>query len=420
MKIFERLFLYIRLWFVLSQRTSRKLDLVDFFFVLISILSIALLAFMISEISISDKEARNLFYNKHIFFGFLNFLNSYFEQSDYIVKAPLLILHFFNLMLLYGICRHTLKHKSHSLICILIYTALPGVNLSALLLFESSWIIFFTFLVGYIYTRYKKTPWFLLFVLSFSIPDVIILFLGIAVFMLKNKNFKGFAFSLLCLGLNICISNFNISGRPQAYFLETLAQIAVLYSPLLFIYYVYSIYWGIIHKNNPLSYIAGTGIVFCIILSLRQNINFYTLVPQSLIALPIMAQCFLNDLKIRLPQFRKQHYFSASIVILFLILQTGFIFGNKVTYFFSNKPNFASSYYFAKEIATQLKRLDITAIRTQSISLRLQLRYYGIKDNQNLLLISTKDKKSADIIVSYNNTPIYLFKIQKAPNAKSF
>lgn len=419
MKIFEKAFLYIRIWFALSQKTSRKLDLIDLFFFLISFFSIALLAFMIGEISISDKEARNLFYSDHIFFNFLNFLNSHFQQNDYAIKIPLLVLHFFNLMLLYGICRHTLKHKSYSLICILIYIALPGVNLSALLLFESSWIIFFTFLVGYIYVRYKKIPWVLLFILSFLISGIIILFLGIAVFLLKNKNFKGFAFCLLCLVLNVYISHFNIGGRPQTYFLETLAQIAVLYSPLLFIYYAYSIYWGMIHKNNLLCYIAGTSVVFCILLSLRQNINFYTLVPQSLIALPIMVQCFLNDLKVRLPQFRKRHYFFASIVILFLILQIGFIFGNKVTYFFSNKPNFASSYYFAKEIATQLKRLDITAIHTQSISLRLQLSFYGIKDNRGLALIPTKDKRHADIIVSYNNTPIYLFKIQKV-NAKSF
>lgn len=411
--LFKDILLYIRLWINLSHKTSRKLDIIDLFFILIAVFSSVIILTMFHQLSLSEKELNNLFYNNHFFFEFLRTLIKFFGTNDFVLKLPLLILHILNLMLLYGICRHTLKNKSHSLICIMIYILLPGVNLSAILLIECSWIIFLTFFVGYIYTRYQKIPIILLAILSIATSGATILLIAIAIFSLKNKQNKIFIFCIACLAINWYLYDFNIGGKPQAYFLETLAQIAILYSPLLFIYYAYSIYWSLRHQNTILPYIAATSIVFCIILSLRQNINFYILIPQSLVALPIMIQCFMNDLKVRLPQFRKNHYVFASLILLFLVLQTSVIFGNKITYLFSNKPNFASNYYFAKEIAMELKKLNINAIHTTSPSLRKQLAFYGIKDNKNLILLPSKSLKKSDIIISYNNTPIYLFQIYK-------
>lgn len=411
--LLKDIFLYVRLWINLSHKTSRKLDIIDLFFILIVIFSSGIIIIMFHELSLSEKELNNLFHNNHFFFGFLRILVEFFGKNDFILKLPLLILHIFNLMLLYGICRHTLKNKSHSLICIMVYILLPGVNLSVILLIECSWIIFLTFFIGYIYTRYKKIPILLLAILSIATAGATILLVAIAIFSLKNKQNKIFVYCIICLAVNWYLYDFDIGGKPQTYFLETLAQIAILYSPILFIYYAYSIYWSLRHQNTILPYIAATSIVCCIILSLRQNINFYILIPQSLVALPIMIQCFINDLRIRLPQFRKNHFIFASLILFFLILQTSIIFGNKITYFFSNKPNFASNYYFAKEIATELKKLNINAIHITSSSLRKQLAFYGIRDNKNLVLLPSKSLKKSDIIISYNNTPIYLFQIYK-------
>ncbi|MCE3039744.1 hypothetical protein [Helicobacter anatolicus] len=402
--------LYIRLWFNLTHQTSRKLDFIDILFIFIAGCSVLLFIFMINELSLSEKEVKNFFNNSSLLFVCSRWLTQYFSQTDLIAKTPLLVLHFFNLMLLYGICRHILKHKSDSLVAIFIYILLPGVNFATLFLIESNQIIFTTLAVGYIITRYKKIPIILLLILSLFSAGTIIVVLGIAVFALRNKHYKTFLFCLLCAGINYFIYDLDINGKPQGYILDTLGQMAMLYSPLLFIYYAYSIYWGIIHKNSPLAYIAGSSIIFCILLSLRQDINFYTLIPQSLIGIPILIQCFFNDLRTHLPQFRTKHYILSSLIIIFLFCETSLFLGNKITYLFSQKPNFASNYYFTKEIAQQLKDMHITAIKTNS-SLAMQLEFYGIYKSHTPELLPTKTNNS-DITIIYNGRAIKKYNIK--------
>ncbi|SQH71689.1 hypothetical protein [Helicobacter mustelae] len=415
MNLFKSLVLYLRLWFHLTHQTSRRLDIMDILFVCIACSWLFLLLFMVGEISLSQKEAWNFFFNEDPFFtafrAIFHALAFLRLGGDYTLKIPLLFLNICNLFLLYGICRHTLRHKCDSLIAILICITLPAVNFSALLLVESGWVLFLSLLICYFLTRYKQVPLFLLFFLALLSSGVLILSLGIALFMLKTKHYKTAIFCLACAILNYCLYDFGIDGIPRGYFLDTLGQLALLYSPLLFVYYVYSIYWGIVHKQSLLAYIAGTSLVFCILLSLRQNIDFYTLAPQSLVGIPVMVQCFLNDLRTHLPQFRTKHYIISSILLFALFLQTAMIFGNKITYFFSDKPNFAANYYFSKEIARALKDYGITAIKAPK-SLTLPLQFYGIQKGGDFILEPTKSKK-ADIQIRYNHTAIVRFNLEK-------
>ena len=411
-RLFKSLLLDFRLYRSRTQKTSRKLDIIDLFFCLIAALSLGVLAFMIGELSLSDREVKNFFNDPHLFFSLMRYLAESFGQNDFTLKLPLLFLHFLNLNLLYGISRHMLRHKSDSLICVLIYALLPGVNLGALFLVESSWITFFSLLVGYIYVRYKTLPLLLLSLLALLSSGAMVLLLGIGIFTLKHQRIKTFLLCMVGAGLNFYLFDFDVGGRPETYFLGTLGRIAMLYSPLLFLYYAYSIYWGLRQKDNLLAYISATSIAFCIILSLRQNINFYILIPQSLLALPVMLQCFLTDLRVRLPQFRKGHYIFAGLVLVLLLAQSGILLGNKITYLFSPKPNFASSYYFAKEIASELKARRITAIHTPSTALRTQLRFYGIGDSKTLSLLPTYPSKKADISIAYNGRIISSFSIK--------
>ena len=411
-RLFKSLLLDFRLYRSRTQKTSRKLDIIDLFFCLIAALSLGVLALMVGELSLSDREVKNFFNDPHLFYSLMRYLAESFGQNDFTLKLPLLFLHFLNLNLLYGISRHMLRHKSDSLICVLIYALLPGVNLGALFLVESSWITFFSLLVGYIYVRYKTLPLLLLSLLALLSSGAMVLLLGIGIFTLKHQRIKTFLFCMVGAGLNFYLFDFDVGGRPETYFLGTLGRIAMLYSPLLFLYYAYSIYWGLRQKDNLLAYISATSIAFCIILSLRQNINFYILIPQSLLALPVMLQCFLNDLRVRLPQFRKGHYIFAGLVLVLLLAQSGILLGNKITYLFSPKPNFASSYYFAKEIATELKARKIAAIHTPSTALRTQLRFYGIGDSKTLSLLPTYPSKKADISIAYNGRIISSFSIK--------
>lgn len=409
--LFKIIFLYPKLWIYLSKKTSRKFDSIDALFGVIILGIYTFLIFMIEETSISEREAKNFFENPDFLYVFARWICSIFGQNDLALKSPMLALHFINLSLLYGICRRIFRKKQDSLYVILIYGLLPGANFSALIFSQSAWIASFSLFVGYIYTRYKKFPLVLIALVSMLDSGAFVLLLGAGGFFIIRKDLKTALTCLICLGINLYLYGLDIGGRPQAYFLETLGQIAMLYSPILFIYYIYSIYWGL-RKGSFLSYIAASSILCCFLLSFRQNIDFYTLIPQSLIGLPVMAQCFLNDLRMHLKPFRKPYYFFASCALLALVLQSSITFGNKLTYIFSSRPNFASSYYFSKEIANALKSRGITAISAPA-NLQYQLRFYGIPKSPHFFLTPVKKNSKADITISYAKREIHHFKITK-------
>lgn len=410
-KFFRLIVVYPLLWVRLSKETSRKFDFLDVCFFLMALVSCTFLVFMIQETSISEREARNFFENPHIIYVFSRWLCSIFGQNDLTLKFPMLVLHFINLSLLYGICRRRFQKKYDSLYAVLIYILLPGANFSALFFSQSAWIVSFTLFVGYIYTRYQKLPLILIALVGLLDSGAFVLLLGACSFFISRKDLKNTLICVLCILINLYFYNPDIGGRPQTYFLETLGRIAMLYSPPLFVYYTYSIYWGF-RKKDFLSYIAATSLLYCFLLSFRQNIDFYTLVPQSLIGLPVMLECFLNSLRSRLQSFRKVHYFFAASALFILILETSAIFGNKLTYMFSSRPNFASNYYFSKEIAHSLKENGITAISAPA-NLQYQLRFYGIPRSPHFTLLPIRDKSNADIIISYSNREIHRFKILK-------
>lgn len=399
--------------------THQKYDYTNLLFLLITLLAFLFLYAMIHELSISEKEARNFFENQGIFFYFIRWISGVFGQNDYVLKIPVLILHFVNLWILYAICRRTFKKKKDSLYVVVIYLLLPGANINALLFSQGVWISTLTLIIGYLYTRFHHFPPLALLILSLLDSGAILILTGIAIHSLINKDYKLIITCSLCILINYYIHPFDISGRPQAYFLQTLGQISMLYSPILFVYYMYSIYWGI-KRIKALAYIGSSSIFSCFLLSLRQDIDLYTLMPQSLIALPIMIECFFSQMRTRLPCFRKPYYLFASLSLLLLFIQTSIIFGNKFTYFFSQNPNFASNYYFTKELIEALKQKGIQSI-TPPLNMKYQFRFYNIPENPHLKLIQVTKHAKSDIHISYNKKEILYYRIlsQETPHTPS-
>ncbi|PAF46364.1 hypothetical protein BKH46_07800 [Helicobacter sp. 12S02634-8] len=411
---FQNIALYLKIWLNQHSQTKRSFDIVDIFFLLIALSSVALQFMMIGQISISYKEAYGFFYEKSFVFDLARLSVEIFGHNDYALRAPFVGIHFLNMLLVYAIGRNYLKKPTDSLFLTLIYAMLPGVNFSSILLMKSGLIILISLWICYINIRYKKIPYIALFLSVFIDSSSSVLFLAVVFYAIKNKMPKTIMYCLGGFAINMYLFDIDIGGRPQGHFLDMLGEMAMLFSPFLFIYYNYTLYWAITkHQNNLMTYIGVTSLMFTLLLSIRQSIDAEIFIPMSAVGLPIMIKSFFNDMRIRLPRFRTHYRVRFFVVFAVLFLETFCLFANKWSYVLSAKDNFASNYYIAKEIAQGLKAYGIKAITLKDERLALRLRFYGIQTGGDLRLIKIPNGTKGDIGIKYMGRNIRSYNIIK-------
>ncbi|MDO7252439.1 glycosyltransferase family 39 protein [Helicobacter cappadocius] len=411
---FDQIWVYFRFWLERHSRTRRPFDVVDIFFLMIAVLSISIQILMISQISISYKEAYGFFEEYNFIFDLARWSTQLFGHNDYALRLPFVIVHFLNMILLYSISRVYLKKPTDSLFAVLLYAMLPGINFSGILVTKSGFIILITLWICYINLRYQKIPYLSLFLSIFIDSSSSVLFLAVAFYAIRNKMPKTIVYCLCGFALNMNLFDFDIGGRPQGHFLDILGEFAMLFSPFLFIYYNYTLYWAITkNQNNLMVYISVTALVFALLLSLRQNIDSEIFAPMIVAGLPIMVKSFFHDMRVRLPRFRTRYKMRFFVVFAVVFLETFCLFSNKLTYIFSAKNNFAIGYYIAKELSLAIKKYGITSIHTKDENLALRLRFYGIKDGKEYRLIKIPNGTKGDIGISYMGRNIRSYNIIK-------
>ena len=196
---------------------------------------------------------------------------------------------------------------------------------------------------------------------------------------------------------------FRVDGRPEGYFLDTCAIYATIFSPILFLYFFYSLYRiGIKWEKDIFWYISITALGFSLLFSLRQKIAINDFAPFVVIAIPIMVRLFIHSLRVRLKEFRSIHYIMLRITLGVLLLSFLLFIFNKTFYLFIKDPtsHFANGHYVAKELADELKEMNIQGITTTDEELALRLQFYGISENKNILLSEKKvglNSKEVDV-----------------------
>ena len=353
---------------------------------------------MSSEISISYREAL-AFFAQDSFAGVVAHISTqWFGQNDIALRLPFFLTHLLNLSLIFGICNHYLKKPIDSLLCVGIFALLPGINVIALLVSKSIFVLFFALLLCYLHIKRYNVVFFpLCFVASFLDYSFSIISLALLLYAFRHKHNRTFIFSLIIFGINMYFFNPQINGIPSGHFLDTIGLLALLYSPVLFVYYVYTLYHRISKKEHTLIlYVGATSIVFTLLLSLRQEIDLHTFLPLSAVGLPVMIKVFMHDLRIRLKDFRRSYVRRFYVLLLPLLFEFFLLAGNKVVFLF-DKNHFLDNVYYAKEIAKELKDRDIYALQTSS-RLQEQLRFYGIKTSPSLQLLP---QKGGEIKVKY-------------------
>lgn len=363
---------------------------------------LSILFFTVDTLSISYKEALNVFINNSLLSIITNTSIAIFGQNDYALRAPFILFYFFSILLMYRFTDNLFKKESDRLLSILIFMLLPGL-LSASLLVNSAIIVTFFTLLYLNYLKSTKRHCYILLILFLFIDNSFaIFFLALFFYALKDFDKKLLISSFILFCISMALYGFDTGGKPRGFLVDTFAIYASIFSPLLFIYFFYTIYReGVKGNRHIVWYISATSLAFSLLFSFRQRIYIEDYAPFVVIFLPYMVKNFLQSYRVRLPQFRRKHRYIASITLFILLLNATLTIFNKPLYLFLENPkkHFAYNYNIAKELAAKLKKNNINEIESDQQELLLRLKFYGIKEG-NRYFVSTNKKYYYDKKIS--------------------
>lgn len=375
---------------------------------------VAILLMVAESLSISYKEALIFYEEKNLLHYLIQFSTSIFGQNSIALKLPFILLYTFSVLLMYQMTHNYFKNDNDRLISILIFMFLPGIIGASLLVNNSIVVIFCTILYLYRYKITGKHNFYLLMVFLFIDNSFAILFLALFFYALQNRQNNLLIIALVLFGLSMYIYGFETSGKPRSHILDLFAIYASIFSPLIFLYFFYSMYRvGIKGKKSIFWYVSVTALIFSFLLSFRQKIYIEDFAPFVVVTIPVMMKLFFHSLRVRLKEFRKKHYVLAYSAILILVLNVLVILFNKPLYLLlkEEENHFAYKYHFSQEIANILKNNHINAITTNDKELSLRLKYYGIEEDKShfvsLTPLNLYDKRFDIIYLNKNILSVY-------------
>ena len=368
---------------------------------LICLIDFVFLLYAANSLSISYNEAE-IFFQKHSLLGYILKLSAhFFGQNDLAVRGVMIFFHIASVVLMYKVSKFYIKLEFDRIVAVLLFVLLPGTLASALIINNAGICITLALLCIYLFHIKKKISFSLFFCLAFFIDgDFLIFYAGFFIFALYKRKPPLAWLSAILFLLTLYFFGFETNGRPSGHFIDTFGIFAVVFSPFVFIFFVYTIYriW-VKEKKDLLWFIAICSFCFCMIVSVRQRLELEQFLPFCVIATPLMVRVFFNSYRVRLPKFRKGHKICTGLVMLFLVFNWSAIIFNQIFYLFLSDPTKHLTYKFdvAKELADKLKEAGVQDIATDDTRLALRLKFYGIKTksySKNLLASADLDEKS--------------------------
>lgn len=388
-----------------------------YFYLFLTFITSLLLLKVEYSLSISYKEALNLFVNHSILSIITNISTYFFGHNDLALRGPFILLYVLSAFLMHKITKNYFKYEKDRFINILIFMMLPGVLSASLLVNTAIIVTFFTLLYIYYYNKHQKHLYILLPFLLFVDNSFAILYLALFFFSFKTKDRLLLYLSVILFFISIFIYGFSTDGRPRGFLIDTVGIYSAIFSPVLFLYFLYAIYKVAFFKDrNLVWYISFTALILSIVISFRQRVYIEDFAPFVVIFLPIMLKMFLNAYRIRLREFRKSYNILAILTILMLFINIFFTFINKPLYYFLPEPkkHFVYQYHFAKELGKELKERGINNIIIDDEELALRLRFYDIYIGDEYFL-STKEFYNYDekIVINYSGKDLFFVYIKK-------
>ncbi len=358
-------------------------------FIILS-LDLLFLLYSLNKLSISYYEALIYFDKQTPLHFMLRFFCTLFGQNDWALRLPFVFLHVINSLLVYAISKEFLKIPRDRLISLLCFVMLPGVNAAALIANEASLVIFISLLFIWLWSKKHIVYAYVFLNLSICIDNSFsVLYIALFGFGFFSKDKTLMFFSLALFALSMYMYGFNTHGKPRGYFLDTIAVYAAALSPLVLIYYIYTLYRIAIRQSKDLLWFVYFGaFIVCVLLSFRQRLYLEDFLPFAVIGVPLMVKVFLNSYRVRLPIHRRFHRLFVSVIVGSLFVNFLLIHANKLFYLFYENPkeHFAYKHQVAKELAFYLKKQGIMALHVEDERLRKRLRFYGIIDSDKKYL----------------------------------
>lgn len=370
------------------------------------------LIFQSSELSISYNEAL-------LVGGELSFLQLLikasifvFGQNDFALRLPMIALHLSSAILFFEISKNYLKVQKNRIWLLLIFILLPGVMSSAIIVNSAGLIIFGLLLFIYIYQNYSiKFSNILLFCYMFIDSGFIVLFMTLAIFYIYKKDKNYFLYNVALFFGSLVFYGIDTHGSPRGYFIDSIGIYAAIFSPIIFIYLVYTIYRRFLTRDlDILWFIATVSLLLSLLLSFRQRVGIEYFAPYVIVALMLVAQTFEHSYRVRLSIFRKKYMLIFTISLALLLVNSNIVFFNKYLYQIVKDPkkHFSYNMHIAKELAEELKSRGVRCVSTDT-KMQKRLEFYNVTKCNNTILKENflNFPKIDNVTISYINRVVY-------------
>ncbi len=291
---------------------------------------------------------------------------------------------FLSIILFYHLSKYYFINKNDAYTSTVIFMLLPGIITGTVM--SNIAIIVLPFVLLFVLLYEKKYFIFLPFIMLiiFFIHNAsIIFFIALFIYSLNHKDKKLLVLSVFFLSISFIMQRgIDIGGRPLGHFIDIFGQYAALFSPLVFLYFFYTLYRIFLREEKTLLwYISFTALAFSLLLSIRQRIHISDFAPYVTISIILMLNVFNNSLRVRLPQFKKKYNLGFNIIIFSLVLSAIIIFMHQLIFYINNKPKkyFANRIYEPYNLSKELKLKKINCYDSKSSREQYQLMYYNIK-----------------------------------------
>ncbi len=354
----------------------------SFFYFFISILYVSIVSYLAISTPITPHEAI-LFYSSDDFVSRLMHFGDSLIGGHLGLRFVFLITGFISIGLFFVVANDTLRNKKDAMFATAIFAMLPGI-ITASVLANVAIMVLASILI-YLIAHHRE--WYILEIIALTALFLlhsasILFFVAIALYGAMNKEkrtlFFGSAFVIILLFLGRGIE---IGGIPKGHFIEIFAIYASLFSPFIFLYFMYVIYRIWLGKEKSIIwYISSIALFFSLLLSIRQRIVITDFAPYILIGTVLMVQIYYQSMRVRLPSLQnvyKRGLLASLAVLIFsvlLIVSQPLIFNATHNLDF----NFAPQVYRPYLLSQQLKASGKHCYDTKKTKERYQLQYYGI------------------------------------------
>ncbi|MRJ03357.1 MAG: hypothetical protein GXO19_06795 [Epsilonproteobacteria bacterium] len=361
-----------------------------------------------ATLGIGPGEAVILFHNP-----FYHLLYQLFPGSELLVRLPTILVTLLNIYLFYRLALRELRRRDDAFLAAVLFALLPAVIGSAVVINKAPFIIFLTLLFLLLYTTSPPLSYPLALLMLFLDNSFATLFLGVALYNLSRRREEALFFAGLFIA-SIALFGFDVGGKPRNYFLDTFATFAAIFSPLLFLYFFYTIYriW-VKERKDLIWFISATAFLFSLALSFRQRISLIDFAPFAVIGVILMVRTYNHSLRVRLRRYKGRLRFYFSVVIVTLLLNDLLLLFNSLLFdLFPSKTKYIYPYYEGRILAQLLKERGVDCLQVGG-KLQWQLRFYGIGECREYILSQSGQGGAIPLFLYYRGRHLATFYVLK-------